>query len=77
MRFDPAPLVDFAEAVKTRKQPGGNPEAAHRAATVLHLANIAIRVGRKIKYDPVKEEIVGDEEANRLVHPPMRAPWHL
>jgi len=74
---DPEPLVTFADAVKTRKQPGGNPEAAHRCATLLHLSNIAIRVGRPIRYDPVKEEIVGDEEANRLVKQPMRAPWHL
>ena len=74
---DPEPLLSFAEAVKLRKRPGGHAEAAHRAATVLHLANIAIRVGRKIRFDPVKEEIVGDEEANRLVNPPMRAPWHL
>ncbi len=74
---DPAPLLSFADAVKTRKPAGGGPEEAHRAATLLHLANIAIRVGRKIKYDPVKEQIVGDEEANRLVNPPMRAPWHL
>jgi myo-inositol 2-dehydrogenase/D-chiro-inositol 1-dehydrogenase len=74
---DPEPLVTFAEAVKTRKQTGGHPEAAHRASTLLHLANIAIRVGRKIQYDPVKEVIVGDEEANRLVNPPMRAPWHI
>ncbi len=74
---DPEPLVSFAEAVKTRKQPGGHPEAAHRCATLLHLANIAIRTGRKIRYDPVREEIVGDEEANRLVNQPMRAPWHL
>jgi hypothetical protein len=43
----------------------------------MHLANIAIRVGRKIQYDPVKEQIVGDDEANRLVYQPMRAPWHL
>jgi hypothetical protein len=43
----------------------------------LHLANIAIRVGRKIQYDPVKEEIISDEQANRLVNQPMRAPWHL
>ena len=62
-RVDPEPLVTFAEAVKTRKQAGGNPEAAHRCATILHLANIAIRVGRPIRYDPVKEEIVGDSEA--------------
>lgn len=74
---DPEPLVDFAEAIKTRKQPGGNAEAAHRCATLLHLANLAIRTGRKLRYDPVKEEIVGDEQANRLVNQPMRAPWHL
>jgi hypothetical protein len=74
---DPAPLVTFAEAVKTRKTAGGGPETAHRCATLLHLANIAIRVGRKIRYDPVKEQIVGDEQANRFVNQPMRTPWHL
>jgi myo-inositol 2-dehydrogenase/D-chiro-inositol 1-dehydrogenase len=74
---DPEPLVSFAEAVKTRKRAGGNADAAHRCATLLHLANIAIRTGRKLRYDPVKEEIIGDKEANRLVNQPMRAPWHL
>ncbi|WCJ59861.1 Gfo/Idh/MocA family oxidoreductase [Fontisphaera persica] len=74
---DPEPLIDFTEAVKTRKQPGGHAEAAHRTVCIMHLANIAIRVGRKIRFDPVKEEIIGDEEANRLVNPPMRPPWHL
>jgi predicted dehydrogenase len=74
---EPEPLVTFGEAVKTRKPPGGHPEAAHRCATLLHLANIAIRTGRTIRYDPVAEKIIGDEEANRLVNPPMRAPWHL
>ena len=43
----------------------------------MHLANIAIRTGRTIKFDPVKELVIGDEEANRLVNQPMRAPWHL
>ena len=74
---DPEPLVTFAEAVKTRKQAGGHAESSHRAATLLRLANLAIRVGRKTQYDPIKEVIVGDETANRLVNPPMRAPWHL
>ncbi|MHC4405143.1 MAG: Gfo/Idh/MocA family oxidoreductase [Planctomycetota bacterium] len=74
---DLEPLVPFNEAVKTRQRAGGNADAAHRCATILHLANIAIRVGRKIHYDPVKEKIVGDDEANRLVNQPMRAPWHL
>ena len=74
---DPEPLVGFGEAVRTRRAAGGNPEVAHRTATVLHLANIAIRTGRKIRFDPDSERIIGDEEANRLVHPPMRAPWSL
>jgi len=74
---DPEPLVSFPEAVKTRKQPGGHAEAAHRTATIMHLANIAIRTGRKLRYDPVAEQILGDEEANRLVYQPMRAPWRL
>ncbi len=74
---DPEPLVSFPEAVKTRKQPGGHAEAAHRTVTLCHLANIAIRTGRKLRYDPVKEEFIGDEEANRLAYQPMRAPWRL
>jgi predicted dehydrogenase len=74
---DPEPLISFLEAVKTRKKPGGHAEAAHRTATLLHLANIAIRTGRRIRYDPDREEILGDEQANRLVCQPMRAPWRL
>ncbi|MBL7223749.1 MAG: Gfo/Idh/MocA family oxidoreductase [Candidatus Brocadiae bacterium] len=74
---DPKPWPSFPEAVRTREKTGGCGEAAHRSACILHLANIAIRVGRKIKYDPVKEQIIGDDEANRLVYQPMRAPWHL
>ncbi len=74
---DPEPLVGFGEAVRTRKRVGGHAEAAQRTSTIIHLANIAIRTGRKLRYDPVEERILGDEEANRLVYQPMRAPWHL
>jgi len=74
---DPPPLRGFAEAVRTRQPSCGHAEAAHRTATLMHLANIAIRVGRAIRFDPVKEEITGDAEANRLVNQPMRAPWRL
>ncbi len=74
---DPEPLLTFAEAVKSRKPAGGNPEAAHRTVCLMHLANIAIRTGRKLHYDPVKELFINDPEANRLAYQPMRAPWHL
>jgi hypothetical protein len=74
---DEPPLVGWPEAVKTRKQAGGNAEAAHRTACLMHLTNVSIRTGRKIRFDPVAEQAVGDEEANRLINMPMRAPWHL
>ncbi|MCC5827977.1 MAG: Gfo/Idh/MocA family oxidoreductase [Phycisphaeraceae bacterium] len=74
---DEEPLLDFASAVRARKPAGGNAEAAHRTMTIMHLANIAIRVGRTIRFDPVTEQVIGDDEANRLAHQPMRAPWHL
>jgi hypothetical protein len=74
---DPEPLVSFPDAIRRRKRAGGHAEAAHRTAALMHLANISIRVGRKIQYDPVKEQVIGDDEANRLVNQPMRAPWHI
>ena len=74
---DPQPWPSFSEAVRTRKKTGGCAEPAHRGASIMHLANVAIRVGRKIKFDPVKEQVIGDEEANLLINQPMRAPWHL
>ena len=42
-------------------------EIGHRSATVCHLGNIAIRTGRKITWDPAKEQIVGDTEAATMV----------
>jgi len=74
---EPPPLIGFHDAVRTRRQPGGNASTSHRACCLMHLANIAIRLGRKLRYDPVAQQFPGDEEANRLVDVPMRAPWHL
>ena len=74
---DEDPLVGFGEAVKTRVQAGGNADAAHHSVCLMHLTNLAIRTGRTIKFDPKTERAIGDEEANRLINQPMRAPWHL
>jgi len=63
--------------VRTRKQPGGNADVAQRSCALVNLANIAIRTGRKLRYDPVRERFVGDAQANLLVAQPMRAPWHI
>jgi hypothetical protein len=43
----------------------------------VNLAKIAWQLGRRIRFDPVTQRCPGDEAANRLIDPPMRAPWHL
>jgi len=75
---DPKPqLTDFTEAVRTRKKFTLNEDNAHRSCTIVNLSKIAVRLGRPLRFDPVKQLFIGDEEANRLIHQPMRAPWHL
>jgi len=74
---EPRPVGRFSRRRAHPQQAGGNAEAAHRCATLLHLANVAIRTGRKLKYDPVKEQFIGDAAANRFVDVPYRAPWRL
>ena len=66
---------DFIYCVKTRQKPFRNIEAAHRSATIAHLGNIVYWLGRSIKWDPAKEEIIGDPEASRWLDRPKRAPW--
>ena len=52
-------------------------ETAHRSISIAHLGNISLRLGRDLKWDPEKEQIVGDEEANRMLSRPMRSPWKI
>ncbi len=68
---------DFLDCVKTRSQPKGNAEAAARAHIACHAANIALALGRQVKYDNQKNEFINDEEANRLRSEALREPWRL
>jgi predicted dehydrogenase len=68
---------DFLDCVKSRKDPYFPVEIGHRVATVCHLANIAIKCGRKLKWDPEREQFPGDDEANAMLARPMRSPWKL
>ncbi len=70
-------MSDFLHCVRTRQAPAANVEIGHRSASVCHLGNIAMDLGRKLKWDPVKEEFPGDDEANRLTGRPPRSPWSL
>jgi predicted dehydrogenase len=66
---------NFLDCMRLRKKPIVDAETGHRSATVCHIGNIAIRLGRKLSWDPEKERFVNDDEANRMLSRPMRAPW--
>lgn len=75
---DPEPQVtDFVEAVKERKKFALNEENGHRSCTLVNMGLIALRLGRSLKFDPVKQEFIDDEGANRLIDQPMRAAWTI
>jgi predicted dehydrogenase len=68
---------NWLQSIRSRKPPICDVEVGHRSATVCHLGNIAIRTGRRIAWDPAKEQIVGDPDANRMLSRPYREPWRL
>jgi predicted dehydrogenase len=68
---------DFLDCIKTRKDPICSAEVGHRSSTVCHLGNIAMLLDRPLKWDPQKEQFIGDDEANRMRQRPARAPWCL
>jgi myo-inositol 2-dehydrogenase / D-chiro-inositol 1-dehydrogenase len=68
---------DFLKCVKSRKDPYFPVDIGHRVSTVCHLANISIRLGRKLKWDPVAEKFENDDQANAMRSRPMRSPWKL
>jgi len=72
-----AQQTDFVDAVKNRKTFALNEANGHKSCTLVNLGLIAMRVHRNLKFDPIKQEIVGDEEAKQLMDQPMRAPYIL
>jgi hypothetical protein len=68
---------DFIHCVIHRERPFRDIEIAHRTATLCHLGNIAWWLNRPLKWDPVQEQILGDDEASRWLDRPARAPWRF
>ncbi|AEI48631.1 Gfo/Idh/MocA family oxidoreductase [Runella slithyformis] len=69
--------TDFAEAVRKRQKFALNEENGHRSCTIVNMGLAALRLGRSLKFDPVKQLFVDDEGANRLIDQPMRGPWTM
>ena len=68
---------NWLECIKSRAETIAPVEIGHRSCTVCLLGEIAMRLGRKLKWDPDTEQFVGDDQANRMLWRPMRSPWKL
>ncbi|WP_075082363.1 Gfo/Idh/MocA family protein [Mariniblastus fucicola] len=68
---------NFIDCIISRAEPMATAEIGHRTATICHLNNIAMKVGRPVRWDPGTEELIGDFEAGELLLPNMRDPWQV
>lgn len=68
---------NWLEAIRTRKQPIAPVEVAHRSCSACLLHHIAMKVDRKLSWDPIRERFRNDDEANAMLSRPQRAPWGL
>jgi predicted dehydrogenase len=66
---------NFLDCIKSRATPTSDVESGHRVATMCHLANLSLRLGRQLRWDAKSETVVGDDEAADLLERPYRAPW--
>jgi predicted dehydrogenase len=70
-------IQNWLDCVRTRRKPAADVEIGHRSISVCHLANITRWVGRRLKWDPAKEQFIGDDEANKFVNRPRRKGYEL
>jgi hypothetical protein len=68
-------VSNFLDCIKTRREPISDLESGHRVATACHLANLSLRLGRRLRWDADKETILDDPEAAKMLVRPYRAPW--
>jgi predicted dehydrogenase len=73
----PPHIRSFLDSVKSRKPASATAEIGHRTASICHINNIAMALGRKLKWDPKTEKFAKDDEANKMLTPMMREPWRL
>jgi predicted dehydrogenase len=69
-------LRNWIDCIKSGETPNANIDVAHRAAAAVHLGNIATRLQRTLKFDPVEERVIGDDEANKLLSRNYRKDGH-
>lgn len=70
-------MGNFVDCVHSRETPLSDVESQHRSVSTCHLANISMRLGRPLKWNPEQEQFVGDDEANGLLSRPQRAGFEI
>lgn len=68
---------NWLDCVKTREEPIEPVEVGHSTANICHCGNIAMRLKRRVQWNPESETFVGDDEANQMLRRPYREPWNL
>jgi hypothetical protein len=70
-------VVNFLDCVRSRKKPNSDIETTHRTTSTCIMANISVRLGRKLRWDRDKEQFIGDAEANKMLNEERRKPWDI
>ena len=70
-------MRNFLECMRSRKEPAAPVEVGHRSNSIGVLAHIAMKLGRKLRWDPQAERFIGDDEANGWLDHAHRAPWTI
>ena len=68
-------MLDFLKAIEIKTRPVADIEQGHISTASCIIANLSMKLGRPLRYDPLKKEIIGDAEATRLLQRPYRQPW--
>ena len=68
-------MMDFLAAIDKRSKPVADIEQGHISTASCIMANLSMQLGRTLTWDAASQRVVGDEEANRLLRRPYRAPW--
>lgn len=70
-------IREFLDCVKSRRLPAAHHHAMRHTHVTCHAASIAWQLGHKLRFDPAREEFIGDEAANRMRACALRQPWHV
>jgi len=68
---------NFLDCVESRETPISDLASAHRVSTMCHLANLSLRLGRNLRWDAVRQDVIDDAEASKMLVRPYRAPWDV